>query len=1079
MSSVENTDSVTTATDVNRTEPNGYTTRWTTDERGRGVKIEDRMGRVAHTKWVDANTDRVQWTDSQSLTASGAPSFLRAATVYDDRGRPTQSWGPAPRSEFGATTEADGTATGGPATPLSTTEYDGGLTGFALSFWANANQTGKPAAHGQTSTHALATTDVPHTLMSNADNWSVRATGSIRFPTAGTYSMRVIGFGPLRYQIGAQGHDSWTFVDPGGTGGIVTTMSIVVTAANAGKWVPIVIDSADSSGKGGYQIDWIAPGGTLVAVPSAHMRPDLGLPTKTTTRVDASTNQVTAISYDDPVTTGENESYLGIARVTTQDPGGANRQTIESFETPGTGRYLRRTARQLPSGAGSKVSYYYYTATDGPIASGATECGIDVSTPQLGMAKRTTQADPDGAGPEAGLVREYVYDSAGRQAGYRASTDVENEPWTCTSFDDAGRVDSINYPAWGGQPARTVTYDYRVGDNPTVTSVSDSAGTITNTTDWAGRTTSASDVWGFATTVAYDNQGRVTAASNSVGVTGYSYNADDQVTEQTLDGNIVAEPSYDTFGRMAGVAYPAGSGKGGNGTSGVFSFDDHGRPSGVTWTDPTSGLVTSDAVTSRDQLSRVLNRSTDGFDPNGATPNYGYSAVGELTSAVGYAAAPGPSAATRSFVYGYAATGGCGIAAAAGSNVNRTSKTIDVGTPVAYCYDYADRLTATSEPAETVSIAAGSLAYDAHGNTSRLGDEVYAYDVTDRHLKTSAAPAATGVPTVEYVRDASDGIVQRSLNGTVTGRYAATAAGAPSAVLNGSNVAISATIGLPGGTSHSYDPRINTLNGTWHHPNLTGHRVATTSTTGTKVGTTTVYDPDGNLQAGTLPDDKPGSFDAAWHGGGGVNLEHEAGLHPMIQMGARQYSPILARFLEVDPIEGGVNNDYGYVNDPINQNDLTGLRNGSETAYCVQPWHWSTCETHRRIKNAVEGTTGRFPDGSAGNAHQHMLWSAILTIHFSFGAALSTTSRHESRRCNGSGNGLERMDCHNNRLGMELGMALLQDPIFMRKWNATDGWENRARLLYESHISKTRVCRNPIARPNDAYGLSGGERCVK
>ncbi|MFV0318515.1 MAG: RHS repeat-associated core domain-containing protein [Microthrixaceae bacterium] len=41
-------------------------------------------------------------------------------------------------------------------------------------------------------------------------------------------------------------------------------------------------------------------------------------------------------------------------------------------------------------------------------------------------------------------------------------------------------------------------------------------------------------------------------------------------------------------------------------------------------------------------------------------------------------------------------------------------------------------------------------------------------------------------------------------------------------------------------------------------------------------------------------------------------------------MGARQYHPVLARFLQVDPIEGGTNNDYEYVTDPINETDLTG-----------------------------------------------------------------------------------------------------------------------------------------------------------
>ena len=79
-------------------------------------------------------------------------------------------------------------------------------------------------------------------------------------------------------------------------------------------------------------------------------------------------------------------------------------------------------------------------------------------------------------------------------------------------------------------------------------------------------------------------------------------------------------------------------------------------------------------------------------------------------------------------------------------------------TTTTYCSDRTDRLTSTTV-ANAVSGAA--LVYDGHGNATTFADQTLAYDVADRHLKTTITGGASSGAIITYARDATGRIASR------------------------------------------------------------------------------------------------------------------------------------------------------------------------------------------------------------------------------------------------------------------------------------------------------------------------------
>lgn len=870
----------------------------TLDAKGRATTDTDQGGRSTVT--VYDTQDRVVSTRD---TATG----FKSTSVYDAFGNLTDEWGPAPAAWWSSPDAAGAPTTANLAnTPREVTRYDEGINTLAATWWDNPDLSGTPAARatgvaaaGLTNSSAKEIyqswgTGGPPELGGGTRDFSGRLTGYVNLPSSATRDLRVSSLaGKLRVLIDNQlVLDAW---DPG-----ATTIEQTFTPASAG-WKPIVVEYSNPSGNAGFDLSWRQSGGTYARVPASALNPGYGLETSGTD-ADGATSTT---SYTDATANLGPED--GLATSTVTDDGGNDYQATTTYETTG---YRRETSSTLPTGAPSTTTTAYYGSTD---TRNLTEiCGTGgTAVNQGGLAKTVTNPAPR-TGPA--IVNETVYDSQGRIAATRIVSDGDN--WTCTSYDERGRTIQTVIPTLGDRPGRTTTYSYALLGNPLVSIIADDgpgdddAGTG-ELVDLLGRTRAYQDANGQVTTTTYDLPGRVTQVNSPVGIETITYNLDGTTGPTVLDGQTLATPHYDSAGRLDWVEYANGV------RSEPAVRDNLGRENAVVWKRTSDNTVLASNTVTRRLGGEIIDETVDGHDANPTGPNYVYDTSGRLTDAYTTARGTGGTLSTVRTRYGFAtADASCpsGTRANAGSNTNRTSRTVGEGGGAAvyqYCYDDADRLVSATET------GVGTIAYDNHGNTTSIWGETRSYDASDRHSGT-----AKGSTEVTYSRDPAGRVITRSATGEPTQRYGFTGeTDSPDLILDGSGNVTQKIIGLPGGGLLTRGGG----NSTWSLPNVHGDIVVTTDDTATLQGQAKTYDAFGVTTGTALPDNAEGAFDYGWLGEHQRPTEHADDLAATIEMGARQYDPLLGRFLEVDPVEGGSANDYDYANaDPRNQYDLDG-----------------------------------------------------------------------------------------------------------------------------------------------------------
>ena len=327
-----------------------------------------------------------------------------STTLFDDRDRATDTYGPAPAVCFGADRRPVASC---PIKPGRTsTTYDGGLQGLNVQYFANAQLAGPPKAFALGLDAATPGLEKNWGAASPAPNvpgnapYSLRATGVLTVTTPGPYAFVTNSDDFVRVWIDdVLALDDWA-----------TAPMTVQTTLTAGSH-RFRIDYANNGGSGSLSLRWAPPGSAVVAIPALSLQPDYNLATSAVsddsvpTTVPAGTPTLAAAqASSERSDTVYSSPWLGLPSAEIEDPAGLALKAVTTYEDPAdTTKFFRPTGRFLPplhrlqllrpavrrppiaTDAARGTTYAYWGNTESLTAA---TCGVPAVTSQAGAKTR-------------------------------------------------------------------------------------------------------------------------------------------------------------------------------------------------------------------------------------------------------------------------------------------------------------------------------------------------------------------------------------------------------------------------------------------------------------------------------------------------------------------------------------------------------------------------------------------------------------------------------------------------------------------------------------------------------------------